>query len=531
MRMTVASVLAVLLSSGCNADMTITADADKEASARAEIPGAESRLAGDAWYQLGQDTLAANLAREPIVTPARNVILFIADGMDPTTVTAARIYDGQSKGMAGEENILAFETLPHLALAKTYNTNMQTPDSAGTATAMMTGVKTKAGVINVTDAVPRGDCAASLANPAIAAGELAEMAGMALGVISTARLTHATPATVYAHAPDRGWEADSDLPESAAACPDIARQLIDFPYGDGLDVAMGGGRRNFLPAETTDPEYSFAKGRRDDGRDLTAEWSAKSGDHVYVWNQKGFDALDITGDSKVLGLFEMSHMQYEADRAEDVAGEPSLAEMTGAAIDILSQDEDGFFLMVEGGRVDHAHHAGNAARALQDVQAFDAAVQTALDKVDLQETLIIVTADHGHTLSIQGYPQRGNPILGLATAPNTDGTKGDSPSLASDGKPYTTLVYANGPGSLFFGGEEDEEITRPVVTEEDAQALNYRQQALVPSGSETHGGQDVSIYAQGPKAYLIDGVVEQNYVFHVIEHALNLNARAEAGAE
>ncbi|MCI5046836.1 MAG: alkaline phosphatase, partial [Aquisalinus sp.] len=470
-------------------------------------------------------------ARQPIVTPAKNVILFIADGMDPTTITAARIFDGQSKGMPGEEHTLTFETLPHLALAKTYNTNMQTPDSAGTATAMMTGVKTKAGVINVTDEVLRGDCAGSLAHPAIAAGELAEMAGMAVGVVSTARLTHATPATVYARAASRDWEADSDLPAAADACKDIARQLIEFPYGDGLEVAMGGGRRNFLPTDMADPEYSFAKGRRNDGRDLITEWTSKSENHVYVWNKAGFDRIDLTGESKVLGLFEMSHMQYEADRAEDVAGEPSIAEMTATAIDLLSDDEDGYFLMVEAGRVDHAHHAGNAARALQDVQAFDAAVKTALGKVNLDETLIIVTADHGHTLTIQGYPQRGNPILGLAVSPNADGTPGETPALAADGKPYTTLAYANGQGSVFFGGEDGEDITRPEVTNEEAQALNYRQQALIPSGSETHGGQDVSIYAQGPMAYLIDGVVEQNYVFHVIEHALNLNARAEAGTK
>ena len=123
------------------------------------------------------------------------------------------------------------------------------------------------------------------------------------------------------------------------------------------------------------PEDTEKTGRRTDKRDLTAEWTAKSNNNVYVFDKKGFDAVDVKSGAKILGLFEMSHMEYEADRAKDAAGEPSLAEMTAMAIDRLPQDEDGFVLMVEGGRIDHAHHAGNAARALEDTLAFDAGDQ------------------------------------------------------------------------------------------------------------------------------------------------------------
>ncbi|NWG71188.1 MAG: alkaline phosphatase [Parvularculaceae bacterium] len=488
---------------------------------------------GDVWYQDAGKALVARKAVKPNTKSARNVILFVGDGMDPTTVTAARILDGQSRGQSGEENLLAFEKLPFLAMAKTYNTNAQVPDSAGTMSAMMTGVKTKAGVLSITDAASHGDCAGSLAAKAATIGELAEQAGLATGVVTTTRLTHATPAAVYAHAPNRDWEADSSLPEGAAqlGCTDIARQLIEFPYGDGLEVALGGGRAQFTPAELADPEYPDRKGVRRDNRDLTAEWTKKSNRHRYVWNKAEFEAIDPAQAPRLLGLFETSHMQWEADRGVDPAGEPSLAEMTAKAIDILRQDKDGFFLMVEAGRIDHAHHAGNAARALYDTQALSKAVEAALSKTSAKDTLIIVTADHGHTLSIQGYPARGSNILGLATA--IEGAEGGASEngywLALDKKPYTTLGYANGPGSVFAGegpATGKKPIGRPAPRQEEAVDVSYRQQSTVPMYSETHGGQDVTIYAVGPRAHLFGGVVEQNYIYHVISDALGLEKRA-----
>ncbi len=160
-----------------------------------------------------------------------------------------------------------------------------------------------------------------------------------------------------------------------------------------------------------DPEDKEKTGRRTDKRDLTAEWTAKSNNNVFVFDKKGFDAVDVASGAKILGLFDMSHMEYEADRAKDAAGEPSLAEMTAKALDRLAQDEDGYVLMIEGGRIDHAHHAGNAARALEDTSAFDAAIKTVLEKTTRDDTLVVVTADHSHTMTINGYPKRGNPIF------------------------------------------------------------------------------------------------------------------------
>ena len=476
------------------------------------------------WYDAAQQTLAKRKAIKPLGSRAKNVILFVADGMDVTTITAARIFDGQSRGGDGEENVLPFERFPYLAMSKTYTTDYQVPDSAGTMSAMVTGVKTKSGLISVTDDAKRGNCESALAAPASTLGELAKDAGMKLGIVSTARLTHATPAAVYAHSADRNWEADSAMMNAAkaAGCRDIASQLIDFSHGDGIDIALGGGRRNFLPADMADPEDDGEKGVRKDGRDLTAEWTAKSDDHLFVWNTDQLMAAST--DAKILGLFERSHMEYEADRADDVGGEPSLEAMTKMAIERLAGGDEGYFLMVEAGRVDHAHHGSNAYRALADAQEYAQAVAAAVEMTNERDTLIIVTADHGHTMSFQGYPRKGANILGAVEILNVEGKA--VPLPAQDGKPYTTLAYTNGPGSVFRKGV-DLSKGRPAPDADSATNKNYQQQSVIPLGSETHGGQDVTIYAHGPNAHLFGGVVEQNYIFHVIEDALDLKARAD----
>ena len=178
---------------------------------------------------------------DAISSRAKNAILFIGDGMGISTVTAARILEGQLRGESGEENQLSFDRFPDVALIKVYNTNQQTPDSAGTMTAMVTGVKTKAGVLSLDGDAPRGDCENAKDDVVKTFLEEAEEAGLATGLVSTARLTHATPAAAYAHLPERDWEDDSKVPDDqeAMGCVDIARQLVEFGYGDGIEVALG----------------------------------------------------------------------------------------------------------------------------------------------------------------------------------------------------------------------------------------------------------------------------------------------------
>jgi alkaline phosphatase len=216
-------------------------------------------------------------------------------------------------------------------------------------------------------------------------------------------------------------------------------------------------------------------------------------------------------------------MQYELDREKDTAGEPHIAEMTRAAITRLSQDTDGYVLMVEGGRIDHGHHAGNAIRALEDTMAFDLAIATALEMTNAEDTLILVTADHSHTLTIAGYAQRNNPILGLSVS----GMGGEGGSAGADGLPYTTLGYINGPGACRETGKDEAgkpqyDCTRQDLTSVDTLAPDFRQPALVPMYSETHAGEDVAALASGPGAHLVSGVIEQSEIFHVLARALGL---------
>ena len=454
---------------------------------------------------------------------SRGVVLFVGDGMGLSTVTAARILDGQNRGEPGEENYLSFERFPNVALVKTYNVDAQVPDSAGTMTALVTGHKARAGVLSLAPSVPHGDCAAAAGQELPTLLEEAEQRGFKTGLVSTARITHATPAAAYAHAADRKWEYAAAMREEVRGkCKDIARQLVEFPYGDGVDVVLGGGRGVFLPVERADPEDEKATGHRRDKRDLVAEWltagQAAALPRRFVFDRAGFDGLtadNLAGNAQVLGLFEVSHMEHEADRAADAGGEPSLAEMTAFALDRLAS-APGFFLIVEGGRIDHAHHAGNAYRALGDTIAFADAVAVAVERTDPAETLILVTADHSHTLTIAGYPARGNPILGYAVG--ADG----KPQKDLSGEAYTTLGYANGPGGIARARGDAAPGAR-----------DYRQRATHPLMAETHSGEDVPAYALGRGAQRLRGVMDQHELHGVMRATLfdGLDAQVREKAE
>lgn len=476
----------------------------------------------ETWRRDGWNAVARAKATKIRHGRAKNVILFIGDGMGVSTLTAARILEGQLRGESGEENRLSFEEFPFSALSKTYQANQQTPDSAPTMSSIITGVKTDEGTLSVNQHVRRGDYRSVAGNEAKTLIEYAEEDGRSTGVVSTARVTHATPGACYAHTAHRDWESDADIFEKQkdaweAKFPDIARQLIEFKYGNGLEVALGGGRRNFIPKETTDPEYSDRQGDRLDGRDLTREWKDKYKNSAYVWSREQLLAIDPKKTDHLLGLFEPSHMRYDADRQKDPAPDPSLSEMTSKAIDILSRNRKGYVLMVEGGRIDHGHHDGNAFHALTETIALSNAVRTAVNKVDLDDTLIIVTADHSHTFFIQGYPSRGNNILGLIRQVDAHGDFQDKPRLDKNGLPMTTLGYANGPGARHGARTE--------LTQEQVTAPDYLQESNIPLSSETHGGEDVAIYATGVNADLIRGSMEENWIFYIMADALRLGRR------
>ncbi|MGZ8248032.1 alkaline phosphatase [Methylomagnum sp.] len=505
------------------------------------------------WRSLGQDAIKQQKRQKPNAGYAKNVILFVGDGMGVSTVTAARILEGQMQNRDGEINRLAFESLPYLAHSVTASANQQTSDSAPTATAMVTGIKTNDGAIAVDQSTKRDEPDASViaSHTLKTILERAEERGMSTGIVTTTRVTHATPAVNYAHIGNRDWEGNYQLP-TGATVKDIAAQLVDFPYGDGLEVALGGGRTQFYTSDEADPEYTTQKGRRTDGRSLYKEWDKDGAapGYAYVWNKTGFDAIDPQSTQHLLGLFERSHMHYEADRNLDPAGEPSLAEMTKKAIEILSKNKKGYYLMIEGGRIDHAHHASNAYRALTDTVAMSEAVKTALAMTNTKNTLVMVTADHSHVFTIAGYPKRGNPILGKVVGAGETGFSKDLLGL-----PYTTLSYANGPGYVgasfsdaaktkplqvagpksftpnMANGAGSEGHTpvaynpatgRPDLNAVDTADPSYLQEGLVPMSAETHAGEDVAIYAGGPQAHLMQGTQEQNVIYHVMAEALKM---------
>ncbi|MEP3144890.1 alkaline phosphatase [Qipengyuania citrea] len=450
-------------------------------------------------YNYPDKSRAASAASETQAAgKAKNVILFIGDGMGISTVTAARIYAGQKQGQSGEEYVLPFETFDNVALVKTYNTDAQVADSAGTASAMHTGVKTRIGVLGYGPGVTTGDCASGSGHELGLLGEEVKQRGLALGIVSTARLTHATPASVYARSVSRDWEGDTAIPEDqrGRGCSHIAQQLVAAPF----DVALGGGSVAF---------YGKQNGglRLDDGADLPGDWQAATGGHFVT---TAADLAAAPADAPLLGLFSPSHMTYMVDRDAE-SSEPTLTDMTAAAVTRLTGDPDGFYLMVESGRIDHGHHAGQAGYALEEAVEFARAIQWAIDNTDPAETLIMVTADHSHVFTIAGYPRRGNDILGLVVPPAGGGGDDADPMLAADGQPYTTLGYANGPGAV----KHDAGAGRPTPKT----GVMAHQQALVPLGSETHAGEDVALYANGPGAGSVRGVMEQNLIYDVIRKA------------
>ncbi|KAM4613040.1 alkaline phosphatase, tissue-nonspecific isozyme [Polymixia lowei] len=466
------------------------------------------------WNKWAQQTLKNALDLQSLnKNKATNIILFLGDGMGIPTVTAARILKGQLSGQSGEESMLEMDKFPHVALSKTYNTNAQVADSAGTATAYLCGVKANEGTVGVSAAAVRSQCNTTKGNEVTSILKWAKDAGKSVGIVTTTRVNHATPSAAYAHCVDRDWFSDNEMPPEAVqgGCKDIARQL--FENIPNIDVIMGGGRKYMFPKNTSDVEYpGVAKhsGTRRDGRNLVEEWVDRTKDKKghYVWNKKQLLSLNPTNVDYLLGLFEPGDLPYDLERNRET--DPSLTEMVEVAIKILRKNKNGFYLLVEGGRIDHGHHEGKAKQALHEAVEMDRAIGRTGFLTSIHDTLTVVTADHSHVFSFGGYTPRGNTIFGLA------------PMLSDvDQKPFTAILYGNGPGFKMVDGARENVST--VNTKEN----NYQAQAAVPLRLETHGGEDVAVFAKGPMAHLLHGVHEQNYIPHVMAYAACIGQNRE----
>ncbi len=403
--------------------------------------------------------------------PARNAILFIGDGMAISTLTAARIH---GYGPGGK---LALE-LPHTALVRTYSLDRLVTDSAASATALLAGERVPMGVIGMSPETKRAcslprrrdgspnpahPCAPAAA-PIPSLAELAAQAGMAVGVVTNTRVTHATPAALYAHVDERELESE------------IAAQLVAQRV---LSFVVGGGRRFFSP------------------HDLMGRLRAQG--VTYVETGAALEAAVKAKAERILALLAPDHFSYELDQPGDVAERtlPSLAELTALALQKLSRHKAGYFLLVEGGRIDHAQHENRALAALRETLAFDQAVAAARRLTDEKDTLILVTSDHGHPLVIAGYPLVGDSILGVARGYGIERHDADGDGLpdylhTADGKPMNTLLFANGPRSAVH--------------------LPY----------STHEGSDVFASALGPGAGQVRGFLDQVELFQVLRSALGL---------
>ncbi|QLI80675.1 alkaline phosphatase [Chitinibacter fontanus] len=437
---------------------------------------------------------------------AKNVIFFLGDGMGPTTVTAARIYKYKEEG---ELNMEKLDGKTRTARVKTYSNDAQTTDSAPSMAAYMTGVKMNNEVLSMssdTKAIkPTGadsNCPATgNGQPVDTILELAKAKGKAVGSITTTSVTHATPAATYAHICHR------DAENTIAAQAAVGGVGYNTKLGDGLDVLMGGGLNFFKP--------TAAGGKRTDGRDLVAEMKAKG--YTFAATGTELAAIDGKNTNKLLGLFNKSHLEYELDRTKKNINEPSLSAMTLKAIDVLGKKPEGFFLMVEGGRIDHALHGTNAKRVLEDAIAFDNAIKAALDEMQkrdpgLKNTLIVVTADHDHTMTFNGYGKRGSNILGTVKDYKTGAELKDV-----YGNNYTTLVFGNGPNrkpvrtNLIEGSADATQVLHD----------DYLQETGVKLSSETHGGGDVMLFATGAGAAskTFKGTIDNTKVFTLMKSA------------
>ncbi len=310
---------------------------------------------------------------------AKNVILLIGDGMGPEPVGLAIYYNRFMNGMDKRLNLERLMAAGNTGYCLTYQYGTVITDSASAATALASGVKTRDAIIGKDHD----------GRPMKTITDIAIQLGKSAGLISNTRITHATPAAFYAHIIHRDMENG------------IASQLIE--RGD-LNVAFSGGARHFIPAGTKVEEYPALKGinkkagwggsERKDSRDLIKE--AKNKGYATIANVQELIALDGKKTEKVLGLFSSASFPYAIDRQpHHQTGLPTLSQMTEKALEILSKNSQGFFLMVEGGQIDTAAHANDVASVLHEMLEFDQAVGVTLAFAEANpDTLIVLTADH-----------------------------------------------------------------------------------------------------------------------------------------
>jgi len=373
---------------------------------------------------------------------AKNVILLVGDGMGFPQLTLARIEKAGENLSEYSSVELSMDRMEASGYVSTYSANSFVTDSAPAATAIATGDKTNNGVIGQDATAVQGIKDGKNLTTIL---EMAEKAGLSTGLITTTRITHATPAAFYAHVDNRDNESE------------IADQLLL----SNVDVILGGGLQYFVGKNQTDP--TGKAGKRTDDKNLLSEFKLQ--DYVAAYNGSAFQNVDANSTERLLGLFDSSHMLYELERRSSPDQEPSLADMTKKAISILSKNTKGFFLMVEGGRIDHAGHERNLSKIVADTLAFDDAVNASLDfALHDGRTLVVVTADHecgGLVLQPENLVQYESGSIDPIFASGTTKTSGPRYDFITEMEEATHTavdvpIMASGPGAeMICGGKID----------------------------------------------------------------------------
>ena len=464
---------------------------------------------------------------------AKNVILFIGDGMSPAHRVAARLL---ARGIAEGKALgkLAIDDMPHMALVATAGSDSIITDSANSASAYATGHKSAVNAMGVyADRTPdplddpRVETVTSLAQ---------RRQDMAIGIVTNTEIEDATPAAMVAHT-RRRTEYDRIVEQYFAAKP---------------DVLMGGGRANFLPK-------SENGSRRRDESDFVAQFRA-AGYSLALTGPEMVSAAKDPGTTKLLGLFTLGNMDGALDRKFLKGGtvgkfpeQPDLTEQVGAALEVLSKNPSGFFLMVESGMIDKYTHLLDMERAVYDTIMLDNAVRLAREWAAAHgdDTLILVIADHNHPIGLLGTID--DDMTKETPAPLRERVRvyeraGFPNYPAPDAEGYPARVDVSRRLALFSASLPDHYETlrpkldnpnEPTVAGKDANTYvaNERYKSVpgaalrlgnLPAmiNADVHSGEDVILTATGPGSERVRGQMDNTEVFRVIAEALGLGSLA-----
>ncbi|MBP2547226.1 alkaline phosphatase [Neorhizobium galegae] len=456
---------------------------------------------------------------------AKNIIFLLGDGLSVAHRTAARI---MSKGMTeGKANgRLAMDDVPPVAFIGTSSTHAIATDSANTMSAYMTGHKSRVNALGVyADRTP-----ASLDDPKVEtiAEALRRTTKKSIGIVSTAEVEDATPAALVSHTRSRNDKAE----------------IVGMLYGVKPDVLLGGGSAYFLAKDVPGS-------KRKDDKDYIALF--KEAGYGLAINKTELAAASGSNQDKLLGLFHTGNMDVTLDReflkkgtVDKFPDQPGLVDMTKAALDKLSKNPDGFFLMVEGASIDKMSHPLDWDRAVVDTIEFDKAIGVARAFAEKNpDTLIVVTGDHTHGVSIIGTVDDEKPgtemrekvgTYDAAGFPNYEDKNGDGYPDKIDVSRRLFIAANNGPDHYeTFRPKLDGPFVPAIKNEKGEYIANeaYKDvpgavfvQGNIPKDGDSgvHAVDDVVLQAAGPGAEGFRGYMEQSDVYRVLADAFALGA-------